>query len=157
MLTCELWVYSMDIQNKNVHLSDNDLLPTRKQLERDIAHKFNAINYQMLGCRSEKMTCTIFDSYLAIVGESAMTPVEQAIYSKGQTDIILAIRESINRTLQQQLEQIVKELVRVEPLDSCCKLSLNTGRLIAFVILSEIPTFRLKRSRRKDKALLSEK
>lgn len=147
----------MDIQNKNVHLSDNDLLPTRKQLERDIAHKFNAFNYKILGSRSAKMTCTIFDSYLTIIGESAMTPVEQTIYQKGQTDIILAIRESVNQTLQQQLEQIIKELVRVEPLDSFCKLSLNTGRLIAFVILSETPSFRLKRARDKSQVLLSEK
>lgn len=146
----------MDIQNKNVRLSDNDLLPTRKQLERDIAHKFNAFNYEILGCRSAKMTCTIFDSYLTIVGESAMTPVEQTIYQKGQADIILAIRESINQTLQQQLEQIVKQLVGVEPLDSFCKLSLNTERLIAFVILSETPAFRIKRARNKSKISLLE-
>jgi len=146
----------MDIQNQNVCLSDNDLLPTRKQLERDIAHKFNAFNYKILGSRSAKMTCTIFENYLAIVGESAMTPVEQTIYQKGQGDIILAIRESVNQTLQQQLEQIIKELVRVEPLDSFCKLSLNTGRLIIFVILSETPAFRIKRVRNKNHVSLSE-
>lgn len=147
----------MDIQNKNVPLSDNDLLPTRKQLERDIAHKFNAFNYKILGSRSEKMTCTIFDSYLTVIGESAMTPVEQTIYQSGQTDIISAIRESINQTLRHQLEQIVRELVRIEPVDSFCELNISTGRLMAFIILSKNPSFRIKRSRNKSQVSLSQK
>jgi len=138
----------MDIQKNSKRSPDCGLLPTRKQLERDIAHTFNAFNHEILGVRSSKMTCTIFNNYLTIVGESAMTPVEEFIYESGQLDMLLAIRESINGALEQKLEKITEELLQVKPLESFCKLSLNTRRLMGFVILSEPPSFRVKQSRK---------
>jgi len=137
----------MDIQNQDKARSPVSILPpTRKQLERDIAHKFNAYNSKIVGSHPEKVTCTIFDRYLTVVGEGAMTPIEKIIYQNGETEIILAMRESVNRSLKMHLDKIIQELIQVEPLDSFCKLSLNTGRLIAFAILSESPRFRIKQS-----------
>ena len=140
----------MDTKNKNMRSPSCDLLPTRKQLERDIAQRFNAFNYKMLGSRAKKMTCTIFNNYLTVVGDEAMTPIEEIIYKNGQVEIIQAIRENVNRGLKQQLDLIIQELVQVEPVDSFCQLSLGTGRLIGFAILSEVPLLRIKHSRIKD-------
>lgn len=141
----------MDIQNQEKDTSSviDCLPPTRKQLERDIAHRFNTFNSKTIGSRPEKMTCTIFDKYLTVVGERAMTPIEKIIYQRGETKIVSAMRESVNQSLEIHLNKIIRELMQIEPLDSFCKLSLNTGRLVAFAILSESPRFRIKQVRSK--------
>lgn len=148
----------MDTQNRNQNLRAvaDRLPPTRKQIERDIAHRFNAFNNQTIGSHPEKMTCTIFDRYLAIVGEDAMTPIEKIVCQSGQTEIILAMRESVDLSLKTELNKIICELIQVEPLDSFCQLSLNTGRLMAFAILSDSPRFRVKQSRTRNQPIARE-
>ena len=133
----------LSIDNKKLVTSTKKLL-TIKQLEREVAHRFQAINRQMLGCYTQKASCTIFNTYVNVVVENAATPLELAMYEQGQMEMLLSLRQAINQTLKAQLDAIIPEITSVGVKDLVCELNFDTNRLIAIAILTEFPTIRKK-------------
>ena len=136
----------MDIKNQNQPTIPQFQLPTHKQLERTIAQKFCAWHRQRLGCIPQKATCTLFNRFLIIMAENASTPLERIMHQKGETNMIDAIRPSINRVLKQELGQIIEEITLVKVSDLICELNFDSHRLIASVILEREPLVRSKKS-----------
>lgn len=134
----------MDIKNKDCPPIATKLL-THKQLEREVAHQFQALNRQILGCCSQKASCTIFNNYLNIVVENAITPLESTMYEKGQIEMLCILRQTIDHVLKDRLSIIIQEVTSVEVKDLVCQLSLDTGRLIAMAVLSKFPPVRSKK------------
>ncbi|MEO1671200.1 MAG: Na-translocating system protein MpsC family protein [Cyanobacteria bacterium J06631_2] len=134
----------MDIENKDQHSIPVVLNSTHKQLERDIAHRFRTFNREKIGCASQEVTCTIFNNYLVLVAEGALTTLEQTIYKSGEAEIIESLRHSVNLVLKQELHQIVQEMALVDVKDLVCELNYETGRLIAIVIMDTAPAVRRK-------------
>lgn len=122
-----------------------NFLPTRKQLEREIAHQFQAFNRQKIGTVPKKVSCTIFDNYLVIMVEGAMTPLETALDRNGQADIIERIRLNINQVFKQQLGKIVREVIGVEVEQCICELDRQTEKSIALIVLEQAPAIRVKK------------
>lgn len=135
----------MDIKNNNQYRE----LPTCKQLERAISQNFYACNRQTIGYSPQKINCTIFENYLVIVGEEAITPLESTIRNSGRVEILREVRRSINQALQSQLEKSIKNIAKVEVIDSICQLNFDTGRLMAIALLQQPPQTRSKKISRK--------
>lgn len=131
----------MDIQNNSQFRE----LPTCKQLERAISQNFYASNRQTIGYSPQKISCTIFNNYLVIVGEEAITPLESTMKNSGRVEILREVRRSINQALQSQLEMTIRNIAKVEVIDSICQLNFDTGRLMAIALLKQPPQTRSKK------------
>ncbi|MEM6611746.1 MAG: Na-translocating system protein MpsC family protein [Cyanobacteria bacterium P01_C01_bin.72] len=135
----------MDIKNKDQHSTQVVLKSTHKQLERDIAHRFRTFNREKIGCVFKEVTCTIFNNYLVLLVDGALTALEETIYKSGETKIVETLRQSVNLVLKQELRQIVNEMALVDTKDLVCELNYETKRLIVFAIMTSAPAVRKKR------------
>lgn len=122
-------------------------LKTRKQVEREISHKFYTFYKRTLECTPQKVICYISAHYLILLAEEAVTPLELTISQKGQTEILLEIRQNINRVLKSQLQKIVEEITGVGIIDIICDLNFNSHRMMAMALLTYAPELRSKNSR----------
>lgn len=136
----------MDIKNSNQQSAPVVLKSTHKQLERDIAHRFRTFNREKIGCIFQEVTCTIFDNYLVLVADGALTALEETIYKSGETKMIESLRQSVNLVLKQELHQIVSEMALVDTKDLVCELNYETKMLIVLVIMTAAPAVRKKRA-----------
>ena len=126
-------------------------LPTRKQLERSIAHSFAKFYSQRLGCATPQVICTIFANYVIIVADKATTPVEKLIKEIGQINTLLEIRQKIDKILQPHLKKLIQEEIAVEIEDFICQLNLESDRMFAIANLKHEPKIRLKKSKTKNR------
>ena len=131
-----------DQQNR---ITTENFLPTRKQLEREIAHRFQAFHRQKIGSSPKKVSCTIFDNYLVVTVEEAISPVELALNEGGQTDVANQIRSNLDRILKQEIDKIVRETVGIAVNQCVGELNLQTEAFITLVVLEQSPVLRVKR------------
>lgn len=122
-------------------------LKTRKQVEREISQKLYAFHKHNLGCSPQKVVCYLFANYLIVVVEDAITPLELTIRKKGKIEILLEIRQTINRVLKSKLQKIVEELLLVKTIDIICDLNFDSHRMMAMALLTETPKLRSKNPR----------
>lgn len=117
-------------------------LPTSKQLERTISQKFAALYRHKLGYFLRQVQCKIFDNYIVIVADNAITPLELMIRNSGQIETLLEMRRSIDPVLKSQLSLAIEEIISVKVEDALCELNFETNRMMAIAILAETPKVR---------------
>lgn len=134
----------MDVKNEKQLLIKTSQLPTVKQLERTIYQNFSTLYKLKVGWSPQRINCTIFQNYLVIVAEQALSPLEMNIKQSGQTNVLLKIRENIDQIISQELQQLIEKITGVEVIDLVCRLNLNSNRLMAIAMLAESPEVRTK-------------
>ena len=135
----------MDIEKNQELLIRDTKLPTLKQLERSIYQQFSSLYREKTGAALQKASCSIFKTYLIIVAEQALSPLEATLKSSGELELLKEMRFSVERIIESELKNLIKEIAGVDTIDLICGLNLNSGRIIATAILFEFPKVRAKK------------
>ena len=129
-------------------------LPTRGQLERQIAQGIQALYRFQFGHLPCKVTCHIFSDKVAIVAEDTVTAIERVLHEHSQIDLAREVRAAICETFTARIEQKITEIIDLKVVDVVCDSNLENGYIGAIVFLESLPKVRLaKRERHQDKSL----
>ncbi|MEM8829109.1 MAG: Na-translocating system protein MpsC family protein [Cyanobacteria bacterium P01_G01_bin.19] len=139
----------MDIRNKSELLVEESQIPTLKQLERTISQKFFVLYRQKLGITPKVVVCSIFQTYLIVVAEKLLSPLELTMQQSGEIKFLEEIRRDVDRSLESALGSLIEEIARVKVVDLVCQVNIDSDRLIAVAILDKPPAVKQKRQVRK--------
>lgn len=124
----------------------NDLLPTCKQLERNLSQSIRAFYNAEINFPPQKVTCKLFSRYLAIVAEEALTPVEKSLLAQGKTELLEQIRREIALIFRPKLVRLIQDIVGVEPIEILTDVTFTSNKTGILVVLSELPKVRSTKS-----------
>jgi uncharacterized protein YbcI len=116
--------------------------PTRGQLERSLSQRLQALYRDQLGHQPGKVTCQLFDEKLAIILEDSITPPEQLLADRGQTELAQQVHAELDEAIQPQLKVVIEEVLGVNVLDILSDATLETGRTGIIAVLDLTPEVR---------------
>ena len=116
--------------------------PTRGQLERSLSQRLQALYRDQLGHQPGKVTCQLFDEKLAIILEDSITPPEQLLAERGQTELAQQVHSELDEAIKPQLKAVIEEVLGVKVLDLLCDATLETGRTGIIAVLDLTPEVR---------------
>lgn len=116
--------------------------PTRGQLERSLSQRLQALYRDQLGHQPGKVTCQLFDEKLAIILEDSITPPEQLLADRGQTELAKQVHSELDEAIQPQLKALIEEVLGVNVLDILSDATLETGRTGIIAVLDLTPEVR---------------
>jgi uncharacterized protein YbcI len=115
---------------------------TRKQIERLLAQRIQALYRTCLEHQPAKVTCQIFDEKLAIVIEGSVTPAEQVLVNNGNAELASKVRFDLYKAFQPHMKALIEEVMGVSVVELLSDATLETGRLGAIAVLEQVPQFR---------------
>ncbi len=130
------------ILEKCLAMTQESSKPTRGQLERSLSQRLQAFYRDRLGHQPSKVTSQLFDEKLAIIIENSITPPEQLLADRGQTELAEQVRSELDEAIQPQLKTLIEEVLGVEVLDLLSDATLETGRTGIIVVLAVTPEVR---------------
>ncbi|WP_041780961.1 DUF2294 domain-containing protein [Allocoleopsis franciscana] len=116
--------------------------PTRGQLERLLSQRLQALYRDQLGHQPGKVTCQIFDEKVALVIEDSITPPEQLLADRGQSDLAQKVRSELDEAIKPGLKALIEEVLSVCVLDLLSDATLETGRTGIIAVLEVTPEVR---------------
>ena len=116
--------------------------PTRGQLERTLSQRLQALYREQLGHQPEKVTCQLFDEKLAIILENSITPPEQLLADRGQSELAEQVRSELDEAIKPQLKTLIEQVLGVGVVDLLSYATLETGRTGIIAVLDVIPDMR---------------
>lgn len=123
-------------------------LPTRGQLERQLAQTIQALYRSEFGHLPSKVVCHLFAERVAIVAEDTVTTIEQVLWDNSQQDLAKNIRATIREAFTSQVKQQVADILQVDVEDAICDSTLSSGYLGLIVFLKNAPQVRLAKKER---------
>ncbi|MBD2576376.1 DUF2294 domain-containing protein [Oscillatoria sp. FACHB-1406] len=118
------------------------IYPTSGELERSLAQSLQALYNCHLGHRPQKLICHLFANKLAVVGEEAITPVEQLLLKNGGSDLNQVVRTTIESAIKPHLKALIEEILGVQVVELLCDTTLETGYTGILAILTQTPRVR---------------
>jgi uncharacterized protein YbcI len=88
------------------------------------------------------VTCQLFDEKLAIILEDSITPPEQLLADRGQTELAQQVHSELDEAIQPQLKAVIEEVLGVNVLDILSDTTLETGRTGIIAVLDLTPEVR---------------
>lgn len=116
--------------------------PTRGQLERMLSQRLQALYRERLGHQPGKVTCQLFDEKVAIILENSITPPEQLLADRGQSELAEQVRSELDEAIKPQLRHLIEEVLGVAVLDLLSDATLETGRTGIIAVLDLTPDVR---------------
>ncbi len=116
--------------------------PTRGQLERSLSQRLQAFYRDHLGHQPDKVTCQLFDEKLAVIIENSITPPEQLLADRGQTELAEQVRSELDDAIQPQLKVLIEEVLGVSVVDLLTDATIETGRTGIIAVLEDTPEVR---------------
>lgn len=126
------------------------VLPTRGQLERQIAQTIQSIYRDQFGHLPSKVVCHLFTDKIAIIAENTVTPLEKLLISNSQRELAKDIRLAVNKLLTEQIKPKISEILEVEVATIIGNSCPNSEYLGLIAILNKPPKIR---SSRKNKSI----
>src|SRR6476469_8309247 len=102
---------------------------TRKQIERLLAQRIQALYRTCLEHQPAKVTCQLFDEKLAIVIEGSVTPAEQLLVNNGNAELASKVRFDLYKAFQPHMKALIQEVMGVSVVELLSDATLETGRL----------------------------
>ena len=134
-----------------------NVLPTRGELEKQLAQTLQSIYRQKFKHPIGKISCHLFNNKVAIVAEDTVTKVEKVLIDNSQLDLALRLRSVISEAFTAQVKQVVGDILQVEVIDLVSDSDLKSGHLGILVFLNSTPKMRLPKKMRSSKQkILSE-
>jgi uncharacterized protein YbcI len=130
------------ILHHHPHMTQESSKPTRGQLERLLSQRLQALYREQLGHQPGKVTCQIFDEKVAIIMENSITPPEQLLADRGQSDLAEQVRSELDEAIKPQLKTLIEEVLGAAVLDLLSDATLETGRTGIIVVLEVTPEVR---------------
>lgn len=115
---------------------------TRKQVERLLAQRIQALYRTCLEHQPAKVTCQLFDEKLAIVIEGSVTPAEQLLVNNGNAELASKVRSDLYKAFQPHMKALIEEVMGMPVLELLSDATLETGRLGAIAVLEQVPQLR---------------
>lgn len=115
---------------------------TRKQIERLLAQRIQALYRTCLEHQPAKVSCQLFDEKLAIVIEGSVTPAEQLLVNNGNEELASKVRFDLYKAFQPHMKALIQEVMGVSVVELLSDATLKTGRLGAIAVLEQVPQFR---------------
>lgn len=116
--------------------------PTRGQLERLLSQRLQALYRDQLGHQPGKVTCQIFDEKVALIIEDSITPPEQLLADRGQSDLAEKVRSQLDEAIKPGLKSLIEDVLGVCVLDLLSDATLETGRTGIIAVLEVTPEVR---------------
>ena len=116
--------------------------PTRGQLERLLSQRLQALYRDQLGHQPGKVTCQIFDEKVALIIEDSITPPEQLLADRGQSDLAQQVRSELDEAIKPGLKSLIEDVLGVCVLDLLSDATLETGRTGIIAVLEVSPEVR---------------
>ena len=116
--------------------------PTRGQLERMLSQRLQALYREQLGHQPGKVTCQLFDEKVAIILENSITPPEQLLADRGQSELAEQVRSELDEAIKPQMKHVIEEVLGVAVLDLLSDATLETGRTGIIAVLDLTPDVR---------------
>lgn len=116
--------------------------PTRGQLERLLSQRLQALYRDQLGHQPGKVTCQIFDEKVALILEDSITPPEQLLADRGQSDLAQQVRSELDEAIKPGLKSLIEDVLGVCVLDLLSDATLETGRTGIIAVLEVSPEVR---------------
>ncbi|AFZ19358.1 hypothetical protein Mic7113_3634 [Allocoleopsis franciscana PCC 7113] len=130
------------ILHQNPLMTQESSKPTRGQLERLLSQRLQALYRDQLGHQPGKVTCQIFDEKVALVIEDSITPPEQLLADRGQSDLAQKVRSELDEAIKPGLKALIEEVLSVCVLDLLSDATLETGRTGIIAVLEVTPEVR---------------
>ena len=130
------------ILHQNSNMTQESSKPTRGQLERLLSQRLQALYRDQLGHQPGKVTCQIFDEKVALVIEDSITPPEQLLADRGQSDLAQKVRSELDEAIKPGLKALIEEVLSVCVLDLLSDATLETGRTGIIAVLEVTPEVR---------------
>ena len=124
------------------YMTQESSKPTRGQLERTLSQRLQALYRDQLGHQPSKVTCQLFDEKLAIIVENSITPPEQLLADRGQSELAQQVRSELDEAIQPQLKSAIEEVLGVDVVDLLTDATLETGRTGIIAVLNATPEVR---------------
>lgn len=115
---------------------------TRKQIERLLAQRIQALYRTCLEHQPAKVTCQLFDEKLAVVIEGSVTPAERLLVNNGNAELASKVRFDLYKAFQPHMKALIEEVMGVSVVELLSDATLETGRLAAIAVLEQAPQFR---------------
>ncbi|GET42289.1 DUF2294 domain-containing protein [Microseira wollei] len=113
--------------------------PTRRQLERNLSQRIQALYRSYLESQPAEVACQIFDNKIAIVLENFMTRPVQLLAEQGKRELAQQVRFNLNKALEPQLKALIEEVVGVPVIDWLSDAKLESGHIATIAILADPP------------------
>ena len=123
--------------------------PTIGQLERELSQKISALYRTQFGHQVSKVDCHLFDNKLIVFFEDVITPVEQVLIETESLQLLSQVRAFLDRSIQPKLENLIKEIIKVEISKCIYNTAIEAESAIAIIILVSSPQVRSKKYQRK--------
>lgn len=123
------------------------VLPTRGQIERQIAQIIQSVYRNRFGHLPSKVVCHLLTDKAIIVAENTVTSVEKLLIKNSKVDLAQNVRMAVNNILRDQIKQQISEVLNVEVVELICNSCLNSEYLGMIAILSETPRMRISRKK----------
>ncbi len=115
---------------------------TRGELERSLTQRIQALYFEELGKRPNKVTCQFFDEKLAIVLEEILTRSEEFLLANDCVTLVEEMRSQIDEVMKPQLANLIQEIVGVTVSSVLTDTDLNTKTSGIIALLHETPPVR---------------
>jgi uncharacterized protein YbcI len=115
---------------------------TRGQLERSLTQRIQALYFEELGKRPQKVTCQFFDEKLAIVLEEILTRSEEFLMANERVNLVEELRSQIDEAMKPQLVEVIQEIVGVPVIFILTDTDLNAKTSGIIALLNETPPVR---------------
>lgn len=115
---------------------------TRKELERNLSQRIQALYRTYLESEPAEVACQIFDNKIAIVLDNFMTRPVELLTAQGKRELAEQVRLNLNKALEPQLKALIEEVVGVPAIDWLSDAKLESGHIGTIAILAAKPDLR---------------
>lgn len=131
----------MDLEASN-SADSSLLLPSCGELERSLSQAIQSHYRQLLGQLPKQVICHLFGQELVVILQNSTTQVERFLSQKGRSELLLQLRQTIDRQLKQSITRVIETILSVDVQDIMVDTSLNLEQTGIIAVLSKTPAVR---------------
>lgn len=107
-----------------------------QKLEQVLLEKVGNWYYQTFEQHPGEIDCQIYDHQITITLENSSTPIEKLLLKHGNQNLAQQVRLHLDQLIHEFLQIQLKEVLQIPISDCLISSNLETGKIIAIVILT---------------------